>query len=242
MSQQLASVARRLAMAVALGLAMPAASAVGQTAPPIQTVQPERLTVTGRVAEVFANRFILATERERLLVEPADPSMPMVAAAGESVTVEGERFGAVVKAARVDRLPGAVVATPPQGPEDIPAVLRRLGLTAVDAPVTKKHHVEVLARMADGRSVYVSFDRGGRLWEIEDAAHDRDAAVPRNLSRADYDRLARDAGFSPTGGFEEKRRHVEVDVLNRSGERLVLHIDRGGTIYKQVWPREAWGR
>jgi hypothetical protein len=96
--------------------------------------------------------------------------------------------------------------------------------------------------MADGRSVYVSFDRSGRLWEIEDAVHDRDAAVPRNPARADYDRLAREAGFAPTGGFEEKRRHVEVDVLNRSGERLVLHIDRAGTIYKQVWPRESWPR
>jgi hypothetical protein len=206
-----------------------------------QAVDAKRQTFKGRVAEIFANRFILATDPERLLVEPADPAMRVDAAAGDTVSVEGERFGAVVKATRVERLQAA--ATPPPalpaepGADGVLAVVRTLGLTPVDAPVTKKHHIEVLARMADGRSVYVSFDRAGRLWEIEDAAYDRDAATPRNLARADYDRLARAAGFMPTGGSDERRRHVELEATNRAGERLALHIDRAGYIYKQVWLR-----
>jgi hypothetical protein len=226
------------ALAVALALIVPPALAAPVSA---QSGAADGAGLIGRVAEVFANRFILSIEGERLLIEPADPSTRIEAAPGDTVRVEGERFGPVVKAARVERLQSAAAAPPAptvrQAQDEIPAVLRRLGLTAVDAPVTKKHHIEVLARMADGRSVYVSFDRAGRLWEIEDAAHDRDAATPRNLSRADYDRLAREAGFTPTGVVEEKRRHVEVEVLNRAGERLALHIDRAGVIYKQVWAR-----
>jgi hypothetical protein len=52
---------------------------------------------------------------------------------------------------------------------------------ACGAPVRKKHHTEILARMPDGRTVYVSLDRSDRLWEIEDAEHDRKRAVPRGL-------------------------------------------------------------
>jgi hypothetical protein len=221
--------------------------------PPANTRQDGPIILVGKVVEVFGNRFILDVAGERTLVEPSGDQPVLSASVGNDVRVEGQRIGALIRAERIFRgtelmlapLPGAAstalspTATPPAAvpPErtGIPAILRDLSLTPIGAPVRKKHHTEILARMPDGRTVYVSLDRSDRLWEIEDAEHDKKSAVARGLTRDDYTRLAREAGFKPTGGFEQKRNHVELEATNRRGERLELHIDLAGTIYKQIW-------
>jgi hypothetical protein len=221
--------------------------------PPANTRQDGPIILEGKVVEVFGNRFILDAAGERTLVEPSGDQPVLSASVGNDVRVEGQRIGALIRAERIFRgtelmlapLPGAAstalspTATPPAAvpPErtGIPAILRDLSLTPIGAPVRKKHHTEILARMPDGRTVYVSLDRSDRLWEIEDAEHDKKSAVARGLTRDDYTRLAREAGFKPTGGFEQKRNHVELEATNRRGERLELHIDLAGTIYKQIW-------
>jgi hypothetical protein len=199
--------------------------------------------VAGRVAEVFANRLILDMGGERVLVEPTLPDDPLAVGVGDMVGIEGQRFGAVVKATRITLQARAAEAPPPprtgggRRDADLAKAVEALGLGVVDPPLRKKHHIEILAQTREGRKLYVSFDREGRLWEIEDAAYDRDAARPKGLGPDDYLRLAREAGFAPTGGIEERRRHVEVEASNRAGEALTLHIDRAGIIYKQVWRR-----
>jgi hypothetical protein len=221
--------------------------------PPAKTVRDGPVLLEGKVVEVFGNRFILDAAGERALVEPSGDQPVLSARVGDNVRVEGQRIGALIRAERVFRGtepvlgpgPGAAPtalspsATPPVAvpPErtGITAILQDLSITPIGAPVRKKHHTEILARMPDGRTVYVSLDRSDRLWEIEDAEHDKKTAVPRGLTRDDYARLAREAGFTPTGGFEQKRHHVELGVTNRRGERLELHMDLAGTIYKQMW-------
>jgi hypothetical protein len=206
------------------------------------------VVVEGTLTEIFGNRFILESAGERMLVEPFDGRALLSAARGDTVRVEGERAGALITAKRVFRgsepvlAPGpdaaaAASAPPPAHPSErgIIAVVQGLGLVPIGAPLRKKHHTEILARMPDGRTVYVSFDRSDRLWEIEDAEHDKKSVIPRGFMRGDYDRIAREAGFTPTGTFEQKREHVELEATNRRGERLELHIDRAGTIYKQIW-------
>jgi hypothetical protein len=211
------------------------------------------VTLEGKVAEIFGNRFILDAAGERTLVEPSGDQTVLSVSVGDNVRVEGQRIGALVRAERVFRgtesvlapVPGAastalsLSAIPPTAvpPErtGITAILQDLGITPIGAPVRKKQHTEILARTPDGRTVYVSLDRSNRLWEIEDAEHEKNSAVPRGLTRDGYARLAREAGFSPTGGFEQKRNHVELEVTNRRGERLELHMDLAGTIYKQIW-------
>jgi hypothetical protein len=183
-------------------------------------------------------------------VEPFRDQLTLSASVGDNVRVEGQRTGALVRAERVLRgtepmlsaaagaAPAALfpaATSPTFVPPGITAILQDLGLTPIGAPVRKKQHTEVLARLPDGRTVYVSLDRSNRLWEIEDAEHEKNSAVPRGLARDDYARLAREAGFSPTGGFEQKRNHAELEVTNRRGERLELHMDLAGTIYKQIW-------
>jgi hypothetical protein len=221
--------------------------------PPANTGRDGPVILEGKVVEVFGNRFILDAAGERTLVEPSGDQSVLSARVGDDVRVEGHRIGALIRAERVFRgtepmlAPGrgpaptalSPSATPPVAvpPErtGITAILQDLGITPIGAPVRKKHHTEILARMPDGRTVYVSLDRSDRLWEIEDAEHDKKSAVPRGLRRDDYARLAREAGFTPTGGFEQKRNHVELEVTNRRGERLELHMDLAGTIYKQIW-------
>jgi hypothetical protein len=206
------------------------------------------VVVEGTLTEIFGNRFILESAGERMLVEPFDGRALLSAARGDTVRVEGERAGALITAKQVFRgtepvlAPSLDAAPPAAAPPSahpsergIIAVVQGLGLVPIGAPLRKKQHTEILARMPDGRTVYVSFDRSDRLWEIEDAEHDKKSVIPRGFMRGDYDRIAREAGFTPTGAFEQKREHVELEATNRRGERLELHIDRAGTIYKQIW-------
>ncbi len=230
----------RFAIAILLAVAGPALAQTPAQAP---------TALSGRVAEVFGNRLVIDLGGERVLAEPADPAATLEARPGDLVRIEGERRGPLVSwravsvtASGAPAAAAAAAAARSVGPPDNSdaAMLRtveRLGLKAIDPPVRKRHHIEVLAQTAEGRKLYVSFDRDGRLWEIEDAAYDRDRVVPRNLSGSDYARLAREAGFTPTGEIEERRRHVELEARNRAGETLTLHIDRAGVIYKQVWQR-----
>lgn len=224
----------RLVLVLLLALASPALAQA-----------PAEPAVTGRVVEVFANRLILELGNERVLAEPADAAAVLTVRPGDAVRVEGERHGPILRWRKV--MLDAPSAPFPQGQRlgsasgnsdaDLLQAIERLGLKAIDPPLRKRHHIEVLAQTAEGRKLYVSFDRDGRLWEIEDATYDRDSATPRNLAAADYERLAREAGFSPVGSGEERRRHVELEVRNRAGEPLTLHIDKAGVIYKQVWRR-----
>ena len=217
---------------------------------PANTLRDGSIVLEGKVVEIFGNRFILEAAGERCLVEPYGDRSVLSASVGDNVRVEGQRTGALVRAERVLRGTEAVLSAgaasaalsaattaPTVVPPGITAVLQELGLTPIGAPVRKKQHTEVLARLPDGRTVYVSLDRSNRLWEIEDAEHQKNNAAPPGFTRDDYGRLAREAGFTPTGDFEQKRNHVELEVTNRRGERLELHMDLAGTIYKQVWLR-----
>jgi hypothetical protein len=116
--------------------------------------------------------------------------------------------------------------------------LRGLGLTPVTALSREDAHLEVDAMTADGRRLSVSFDLAGRLWEIEDANHDKDnVAEWRDLGADDIRRFVTDAGFGFGRLLEEKPRHVVVRATTREGANVVLHMDRNGYIYKQIWPR-----
>jgi hypothetical protein len=201
-------------------------------------------TIDGQVAEVFGSRFVLETSDGRILVEPVGMQQAVRLKVGERVSASGTLADRTLSARRIAGADGTVVhQSPPAvplavGSGDIHAVLASLQLTPVGPPVRKKHHTEVTARMPDGRTVYVSFDRFGRIDEIEDATHDKSkVAVARPLVRNDYLDVARRAGFDPLDEMETKKHHVELLARNRAGELLELHIDRAGTIYKQVWVR-----
>jgi hypothetical protein len=243
--------AYRAALLLAGGLILAAQSTLAQPQPPVASgsvsALSESRSVSGRIAEIFGDRFIMESEGRRLLVEPFDARPDAFGGKPDDrVSVDGVGTGAVLRARKVTREDGQVLldrAAPPapsdQGasmPAQFSATLQRLGLTPVGVALRKKHHTEIAARMADGRTVFVAFDRAGRLLEIEDATHEREKGrEDRAQSPTELDAIARAAGFVPTGERERKKHHVEVIARNQAGELLELHIDRSGYIYKQVW-------
>ncbi len=116
--------------------------------------------------------------------------------------------------------------------------LRRLGLTPVTPIAREDEHLEVEATTGDGRRLSVSFDLSGRLWEIEDERHDKDhVAEWRDIDADTIRRLVTEAGFGFGRVLEEKPRHLVLRATTRDGAGVVLHMDRNGYIYKQIWPR-----
>jgi hypothetical protein len=103
----------------------------------------------------------------------------------------------------------------------------------------KKHHSEIEASTADGRRVTVSFDLQGRLWEIEAEEHIRprpDDAGPMNPQAA-IEAVHR-AGYADATLQELRKHHAIVTAKTDKAERVNLHVDRNGTIYKQIWLRD----
>jgi hypothetical protein len=220
----------------ALSLALALTSGWTQTVPAAAT----EVTVDGRIAEVFGRRFILETDRGRILIDPASAQHVLSIAPGDRISATGAIADRTMLPRRISRQDGAVVyeLAVPTGAAGIHATLAAMQLTPIGQPLRKKHHTEIMARMTDGRTVYVSLDRLGRVDEIEDAAHDKRTVVPaRALSRDDYHDIARRAGFEPLEEIEIKKHHVELLTRNRAGEFVELHIDRTGYIYKQAWVR-----
>jgi hypothetical protein len=224
-----------------LGLALNLPKAFGQDA----AAGPTEITIEGKVAEVFGSRFIVETNRGRILVDPAGILVPLSVSPGDKVTATGNLAQRTLLARRIAGVDGSVLhdyAGPIRartvGHGDIVAALAARGLTPIGLPVRKTRHTEIMARMATGRTVFVSFDQFGRIDEIEDAAHDREAVVAsRALSRSDYLDIARRAGFDPLDDLEVRLHHVRLLSRNRAGELVELHIDRAGYIYRQVWVR-----
>lgn len=203
-------------------------------------------TIEGRVAEVFGSRFVVETNEGRILVDPVGLLAPLVVSPDDRVSVTGGMAERTLLAKRITSADGSVLHHREEpslrggvdDPRDIRAALAALQLTPMGQPVRKKHHTEIMARMSDGRTVFVSFDRFGRVHAIEDAMHDKAAAVSaRALSPNDYLDIARRAGFEPLGELETKKHHAELLSRNRTGVLIELHIDRAGYIYKQVWVR-----
>jgi hypothetical protein len=129
--------------------------------------------------------------------------------------------------------PGAVPTFPPPSIE-LEKALAPLGLTPRGPVYAKKKHQEVMAATGDGRPVVVEFDWAGRVKAVTDRNHHKSASTlpPTTLMEA-----VRRAGFEPLGVVETKRHHAVVRARNKQGEMLDVHVDFGGTIYKQVWLR-----
>lgn len=161
----------------------------------------------------------------------------------------------LLAAAAVAGLVGTTIASaqvlgpPPRAGQEVPGAampgtsasleaLRRIGLTPV-TPITREdEHLEAEATTSDGRRVSVSFYLDGRLWEVEDENHDKDTVAEwRDLDQDTIRRFVTDAGFGFGRVLEEKPRHLVVRATTRDGAGVILHMDRNGYIYKQIWPR-----
>jgi hypothetical protein len=124
-----------------------------------------------------------------------------------------------------------------QAAPDWRSVLTGLNLKPTGELTRKKHYSEVEAVTEDGRTVTVSFDRQGRIAEIEDETHEHPERVSGAPDPQAAVEAARRAGFVNPVVQEHGRRRTTVRARTATGDVVDLHIDRAGWIYRQVWVR-----
>ncbi len=83
----------------------------------------------------------------------------------------------------------------------------------------------------------VSFDRQGRIAEIEDETHEHPEHASGTPDPQAAVEAARRAGFLNPVVQDQGRRRTTVRAATVAGDTVDLHIDRKGWIYRQVWVR-----
>lgn len=219
-------------------------------------------TFRGKVIDDFGGKIVVeTTDAGRFLVEPRGATAGSVKVTqGETVIVTGAVQQKIIDASRITRENGETVffaastAVPPPSPtpgntavagwvlSDVTAaqtraVLKAQGLVQVGGAERKKRHIEIPARDAEGRNVIASLDLFGRIWEIEDADHDKKRVPIQVTTETQVAEIIRLAGYGTARSIERRKHHFEVLTTSSSGEPLELHIDMSGRIYKRLWVR-----
>lgn len=218
-------------------------------------------TFRGKVIDDFGGKFVIETDSGKLLVEPRGATAGAVKVPlTETVVVTGVAQQRIIDASRIARENGEIIffaastAVAPPGPtpgnaavagwisSDVTAtqtqiVLKAQGLVQVGSAERKKRHIEIPARDAEGRDVIASLDLYGRIWEIEDADHDKKRVPVQLTTEAQAADIIRLAGYGTARSIERRKHHFEVLTTSSSGEPLELHLDMSGRIYKRLWVR-----
>jgi hypothetical protein len=89
------------------------------------------------------------------------------------------------------------------------------------------NHYEVEAFGPNGVEVELHIDFTGniRRVEMDDPTYDE----------AGLRRIVETAGYEWRGDIDRKKKHYEVEAVNTRGERVELHVDYSGEIYKEKW-------
>jgi hypothetical protein len=215
----------------------------------------QAVDLRARVVEVFGDKAIVASNGERLLVEPIAPDKEFPARVGADIEIAGSRIGNVLTPSRVTLPSGVAVereasrapspaassAPPPDaapGDRSLAGQLAREGVTIVGSPYRKRYYTEVAGRTADGRMVIASFDHGGLLREIEDADHRHvHPQSPEALPQAEVERRVGGLGFTSIRLLDQRRYLFFFSAVDPRGDPMELHVDRAGNIVKRVWLR-----
>lgn len=187
---------------------------------------------------------LLAAVAATLLAGPAVAQVPIASLNSRGITIQGtvtEVFGnRVILQDQSGRT--LVDLGPPHHSSLRLAPGERI--TVAGEPRENGFHARVVTR-EDGTSVTI--DRGPppradraaprperRAEERGPGARAEAASLtPREVRRLS-DRLAQ-AGYTEIGTFERKPRHIEVTARNPRGERVELHLDAEGNVYKERW-------
>lgn len=221
-------------------------SAVGQPAPPPPAAQMSgALRLEGEVREIFGNRVIVEGPAGRVLVETGPDGRSRAALApGDKVVIDGVQRDGFIHASGVAKSGGPRIELsrgPEAGPGERPgarrggdaayredAVLQAVGRAGFrDAKVidVKKHHAEVAAVSADGKSYELHVEFDGRIRKQEDTTLVRDEGAIKSLIEK--------AGYSYAGRMRPEKKHMIVQATNSRGEKVELDVHRDGSIRKE---------
>lgn len=221
-------------------------SAVGQPAPPSPATQMSgTLRLEGEVREVFGNKLIFEGPAGRVLVETGPEGRARAALApGDKVTIDGVQRDGFVHASGVSKSGGPRIELsrgPDAGPGERPGGKRgadaayredtvlqavsQAGFREAKIVDVKKHHAEVAAVSADGKSYELHVEFDGRIRKQEDTTLVRDEGAIRSVIEK--------AGYSYAGKMRPEKKHMIVSATNSRGEKVELDVHRDGSIRKE---------
>lgn len=216
-------------------------TASGQPAPPSSGT----VRLDGEVREIFGDKVVVEGAAGRVLVETGpEGRMRAPLASGDKVLVEGIQRDGFVHASAISKAGGPRIELgrgPGPGPDDRPGSPRgarnlyneQTVMQAVtgagyrDARIidVKKHHAEVAALGANGRSYELHVEFDGRIRKQEDTTLIQDEAAIRSVIEK--------AGFTYAGQMRPEKKHMVVSASNARGEKVELDVHRDGTIRKE---------
>ncbi|BBK33558.1 YpeB-like protein with putative protease inhibitory function [Stella humosa] len=199
-----------LALAAAVGIGAGTAT-LAQT--PIRDVlSPAGISIAGTVTDVFGNKFVLQDGSGKVLVESGpDWHRKLDIKAGETLTITGRPEGGSFEAFTITRADGTTIEVRPAGGP--PPWAGKRGPGGPGGPE---------GRGPDGRGPGGPGDRGPRH-----------VSPAEEKPRAELLEILRQAGYRDLDDVDRKARHYEVEARNRFGEKVEVHIDFAGNIYKE---------
>lgn len=185
-------------------------------------------------------RTLLFATAALLLAAPAAAQTPIGSLDGRGVTIQGTVTDVFGNRVILQDATGRTLVDlgPPHG--GIQAVQPGERLTVTGEPRESGFRARQLTR-EDGSTVTIERGRptsdDRRRGPQADARRQMTEPAPAALAALEQrvrDRLAA-AGYTRIGTFERKPRHFEVTARNPSGERVELHVDLTGEVYKERW-------
>ncbi|MGE0723310.1 MAG: hypothetical protein AB7O45_02985 [Alphaproteobacteria bacterium] len=222
--------ARKLALAAILAVPVAAVPVLAQV--PIRDATDRAgITISGTVADVFGNKFVLQDDSGKVLVESGPRWRQRVEVKpGEKVSVTGRPGDGTFEAFSITLADGRKIEVrPTEGPmRGSHGVGHHGAHGAGHGPHGGGHHGSHGQDMRGpgmpgaGPGGPGGYGRGPRLM-----------APSEEKSRSEILDLLRAAGYRDLDDVDRKRHHYEVEAVNRYGEKVEVHVDFAGNIYRE---------
>lgn len=209
------SLKRPLILAAMIAVAAPAAVVSAQEA------------LTGRVAEVFGNQFLLDTGSERILVTPSRwANMPEV---GSTISITGNREGSQLRAALLSETEAPAPAADDAG---LPEELRGLSLRDIRDRKEDDGDRRIGAHLPDGAQLRVEYDSQRGLEEVEtDRAGSLPSAMLDRILPAALRETDEFKGIARVTEIEFDRDEIQIEGFAADGAKIEIDASPEGRIH-----------
>lgn len=207
--------ARNLVAAAMLATGVSAAALAYAQTPIGQLNTVQGITISGTVSDIFGNKFVIEDASGKILVESGPEWFRKIEVTrGEKVSVIGRHDGGSFEAFTIVRADGTrIEVRPPRGPA--PWSGKNAALERSDAPAAYR-----------GPAQYFKGKKG--------YGHGPAYVEPtQELPYRDLVAILEKNGYTNIHDADRKKRHFEFDATNRHGERVEVHIDFAGNVYKE---------
>lgn len=209
-----------------------AAIAYGQT-PIGQLNTAQGVTISGTVADIFGNKFVIEDASGKMLVENGPEWFRKIEVTrGEKLTVIGRPDGGSFEAFAIVRADGTrIEVRPARGPAPWAGGKKSAVTDGPDVQDSKEPlplHERVAREVERERHGPAAYSK-----------HWKGKKGPAHVSPSDelpYREILTTLeknGYTNIHDVDRKRHHYEFDATNRFGERVEVHVDFSGNVYKE---------